>query len=508
MGPDTEGEAGWGHVPSLGRSTLRGARLSLAGFVVSRGLMLAAYVVLARLVSPTDFGHYAAASVITGVGTVFSESGMLSALIRRPDRIDEAANSAFFSLVLSGTLLALGALAVAPLVGWFFNSGSVTALSAALAAALLVQSLTVVPDAILQRRFSFARRVAVDPLSSVAFTAVAILAAVNGAGAWSLVAGAYASLIVSVIVAFAFARFRPRLKLASVAMWRELATFARPVLGSEILSRAATQLDTIMLGRFKGAAALGQYRNGLRIAQQPSDGFVSIGAYVLLPALVRLHGQPERLRAATRRIYRQIAAVALPLSVMFLPLGVPAAVLLLGSTWRPAGHAIVGLCALLVASATMSASSEVFKAVGRPHLLIRMHSVSLTTIAIFVVAAAIPFGLVGVAVAVSASRCVTAAYGLRHAARLTGLHRDDLTRALKGPVAASLVMVLVMFGFAALVNPLDHRVVLAWILTAAEGVLGAIVYMAVLLAVDSERRRSAMKLVAVAQASALSIVAR
>ena len=109
MGSDTEGEAGWGHVPSLGRSTLRGARLSLAGFVLSRGMMLGAYVVLARLVSPTDFGHYAAASVITGVGTVFSESGMLSALIRRPGRIDEAASTAFFSLVISGTLLALGA---------------------------------------------------------------------------------------------------------------------------------------------------------------------------------------------------------------------------------------------------------------------------------------------------------------------------------------------------------------------------------------------------------------
>jgi O-antigen/teichoic acid export membrane protein len=508
MGSDTEGEAGWGHVPSLGRSTLRGARLSLVGFVVSRGLMLAAYVVLARLVSPTDFGHYAAASVITGVGTVFSESGMLSALIRRPDRIDEAASTAFFSLIVSGTLLTLGALAVAPLVGWFFHSGSVTALSAALAAALLVQSLSVVPDAVLQRRFSFARRVAVDPLASVAFCAVAILAAVGGAGAWALVAGAYASLVVSVIAAFAFARFRPRLKLASVAMWRELASFARPVLGSEILSRVATQLDTVMLGRFKGAAALGQYRNGLRVAQQPSDGFVSIGAYVLLPALVRLHEHPERLRAATRRVYRQIAAVALPLSVMFLPLGVPAAVLLLGPRWRPAGHAIVGLCGLLIASATMSASSEVYKAVGRPRLLIRMHTVSLTTIAIFVVAAAIPFGLVGVAVAVSASRCVTAVYGLRQAGRVTGLHRDDLTRALKGPVAASLVMVLAMFGFAALVSPLDHRVVLAWALTVAEAVLGAIVYGIVLLGLDRDRRRSAMNLVAVAHASVLSIVLR
>ena len=248
--------------------------------------------------TPTDFGHYAAASVITGVGTVFSESGMLSALIRRPDRIDEAASTAFFSLIVSGTLLTLGALAVAPLVGCFFHSGKVTALSAALAGALLVQSLSVVPDAVLQRRFSFARRVAVDPLSSVAFSAVA---SPGRRGRRRRLGAGRGRLRVAAGIGHRGAcrspRFRPRLALASVAMWRELASFARPVLGSEILSKVATQLDTVMLGRFKGAAALGQYRNGLRVAQQPSDGFVSIGAYVLLPALVRLARSP---RAAAR----------------------------------------------------------------------------------------------------------------------------------------------------------------------------------------------------------------
>ena len=506
MGQDTEGEKGWGHVPSLGRSTLRGARLALGGFVLSRGLLFVAYVFLARLVSPTEFGRYAAASVITGVGTLFSESGMLSALIRRPDQIDEAASTAFFSLLVSGTLLTLGALAVAPLVGLFFHSGKVTALSAALSGALLVQALSVVPDALLQRRFSFARRVAIDPLSSIAFGVASLLAAASGAGAWALVAGAYASLLVSVIAAWSFAGFRPRLAQASTAMWRELASFARPVLGSEILSKVASQLDTLMLGRFKGAAALGQYRNGLRVAQQPSDGFVSIGAYVLLPALVRLADQPERLRAAVRRIYGLISAAALPLSAMFLPLGTPVAVLLLGSRWRPAGHAIAGLCGLLVATATISATAEVFKAVGRPQLLIRMHSVSLVSIAVLVVGAAIPFGLVGVAVAVSVSRCLTAGYGLTHAGPLTGLHRGDFYKAMRGPALASVVMLLAMFGFAAAVDPLGYGQAVALVLTVAEALVGALAYAIVLLLVDRDRRHSAMRLVALAQASLLSVV--
>lgn len=504
MSRESEQQGGWGEVPSLGATTLRGARLSLGGFVLSRGLLFVVYIVLARYVSPTQFGYYAAASLITGVGSLFSESGMLSALIRRPDRIEEAASTAFYSLLLSGVLLTLGALAISPLLGLFFHSSHVTALSAALSVALLLQALTVVPDALLQRRFSFARRVAIDPLTALAFAVAAFIAAVNGAGAWALVAGAYASLIMSVIAAWAFARFRPRLGQASVQMWRELAAFARPVLGSEILSRVATQLDTVMLGRFKGAAPLGQYRNGLRLAQQPTDGFTSVGAYVLLPALVRIAGHPERLRDATRRLYRQIAAVALPISLALLPLGVPVAVLLLGSRWRPAGHVLAGLCGLLIGAATMSATSEVFKAVDRPQLLVRMHSVSLITMAGFVVAVAVPFGIVGVAIAVSVSRCVTASYALRRAWPLAGLDRRDLTQAILGPAIASVAMILIMFAFAAAVDPLSYAQAPAILLTIAEAAIGAVVYGIVLLLIDRERRRSARKLVALAQASVLS----
>ena len=152
----------------------------------------------------------------------------------------------------------------------------------------------------------------------------------------------------------------------------------------------------------------------------------------------------------------------------------------------------------------MSATSEVFKAVNRPQLLVRMHSVSLVTVAVFVVAAAVPFGIVGVAIAVSLSRCLTAAYALRRAWPLAGLDRRDLMQAILGPAIASVAMILIMFAFAAAVSPLAHAQALAILLTIAEAAIGAIVYGIVLLLIDRERRRSARKLVALAQASVLS----
>jgi PST family polysaccharide transporter len=444
--------------------------------------------VLARLATPTDFGQFAAATVVVGVGNLLGESGMMAALINRRDRIDEAASTAFFALLAGGLLLTLGALALSPLVGLYYHSSRVGLLSAALSASVLVRLLTIVPDSLLQRRMSFARRVAVDPLGSIGFAAVAIVACAGGAGAWGLVAGMYASLVVQVIFAWGFARKRPRWREASRGMWRELSSFGRPVLGSEVLRFIASQLDAITLGKFAGTAALGQYRNGLRLAQQPANAFVDVGAYVLLPVLARMSGQADRLTEAVKRVFGLTAAMALPISVAMIPLGVPIAVLSLGHRWRPAGHVIAGLSFLLVGIASSSVAVEAIKAIGRPQLLVRMSSVYLTLTAVCVTAGAIWFGATGVAIGVSLSACLSAVFNL---AVLTGqldLSRRELLGACAGPAVAAAVMLAAMLPLGSALDPASRSELAGIAATCAEAVVGVIVYLAVLLIVDRPRR--------------------
>ena len=470
---------------------MRGARLAFIGYASSRAITFFTYAALARLVSPSDFGRYAAASVIVGVGGLFAESGMMSALIRRPDRIEEAASSAFFSLLIGGTLLSLAALAVSPAMGLLFSREHVVALTAALAPGMLVRSMMVVPDALLQRRFSFARRVAVDPLGSIAFAVGSIVSCANGAGAWGLVIGFHASQLTQAISGWAFARFRPRRRLASFAMWRELAAFARHVLASEVLSRTATQIDAVMLGRFAGAAPLGQYRNGLRLAQQPSDAVIGVGAYVLLPALARLADHPRRLSSAARNVLRVISTAMIPISLSLLVLGEQAAILLLGRRWSAAGHVIAALFAFVWSASIISVCSEVFKAVNRPQNLVRMHSVSLITLAAFVSLGAITIGAVGVAGAVSLSYALTASYALYLALPSIQLRFRDWFMDAAAPLAAAAAMAGAMFAFSLAVDPLHQPLVGAWALTAAEAVLGAGVYLTALAAIDPGRRDAA-----------------
>lgn len=475
-------------IESLTRTTVRGIGLAGGGYVVSQALNFIAYLILVRLLTPRDFGLYAAGTLITAIGGLFAESGMLAALIKREDRLDEAASTAFASLLVTGIGLTLASLALSPLIGLAFHSGQAGAVTAVLSGWLFVRALTIVPDALLQRRFSFVRRVAVDPLGVVAYAAAAIPLAANGAGVWAMVAGAYASIIVQAVAAWIASGFRPRRRLLSWAMWRELTSFARPLVAGEILRRATMQIDVFVLGRFSGAATLGQYRNGQMLVQQPAGLFGQVVAYVVLPAFARISVVPGRLTAAARRAFWLTSTVVFPMSLACVPLGVPVAVIILGERWRPAGHAIAGLAGVILGGTLLSISGELMKAVAALRLQLKVHAVWIWTVAVTVTVAGLLWGLLGVSIALSASTCLTAAYAIARLADAVKLPRYSFFDGMTRPLIASLVMAGAMFLFDRGVDLLGHGEAIKVLLLLCEIAVGAIVYCAVLAAIDHGRR--------------------
>jgi O-antigen/teichoic acid export membrane protein len=483
--PDERPHAG----QSLAKIAARGAQLSIAGFLLSQGLTFVAYVVLARLLTPAAFGSFTAGSLLIGFGLMFAESGTTAALITRDDRVDEAASTVFYSQAVAGVGLSLLSLACSPLIGLYFHDHLAAEIAAALSGFLFLRALTIVPDALLQRRLSFVRRVIVDPLGSIGFAVVAIVCCALGAGVWGLVAGTYASEVVEVIAAWLMCGFRPRRQLASRAIWREIAAFARPLLFSEILNRLASNVDVLALGRFGSTATLGQYRTGLRYAQQPSSAFVTGGSYVLLPTLSRVADQPRRLASAIGRAYGLAAATAAPVSAATVALGVPIAVLLLGERWRPAGHVIAALWGLLLGGAFASVSAEAMKAARRPDLLFRLHTLNLSVTGILVGIAVVPFGLLGVATAVSLSAVAVGIYSVVLTTRVTEVANSEVRSELVRPIAASIAMLGVMLLFAYQVDLLGHGEFWGIVLALAEVAIGAVVYAVLLAAIDPRRRR-------------------
>ncbi len=466
---------------SLTGTVARGIGLSGMGYVLSQMLTFATYFVLAKLADPADFGHFAAGTVVVGVGTLVGESGMLAALIQRRDNLEEAFNSALLATLAGGVVLSLLALAAAPLVALFFHSHETGVVAAVMSGWMFLRLAAVVPDAMLQRRFSFRRRVIIDPLSTVAFAAGAIPAAAAGLGVWALAIGTYASALVNVIAAWVFAGWRPRPRLASIAMWRELARFGRPLLGAGMIRRVVTEIPVVALGRVSGPSALGQFTYSTRVAAQPLGAVIDVGAYVLQPAFARLSAHDERFRAAVCRSMRWLCVAAFPAGLLLVPLATPAVVLVFGEQWREAGNGAAALGVYCAAVSLDSIASETWKSYGRGDMLARMHTVSLILTAVCVGALVVPFGLLGVTIGMSASAVGVGVYAVRGMSRALGIALVDLVSEIWPPATAATAMAGILFCLEHFVVHAErHGTILGLALLALEVLLGAAIYLAML----------------------------
>jgi O-antigen/teichoic acid export membrane protein len=465
------------HSPTnLTAVVIRGVGLAGAGYLLTQILTLASYVVLARLATPSDFGEIAAGSIVVGIGLIFVESGMRAAIVQRRELHEEATSTAFAATVLAGLVLALVALGAAPLVGMFFRSTRVEHVAAAMAGFVLLRQTMVVPNALLQRNFSFVRRLVLEPAAAAAFGITAIIACAKGLGVWGLVAGAYASVVVEVLLAWTLVRWRPDLRQVSFGMWRELARFGRYVLAATIVERLSAEASTALVGRFVGTPALGQFQYATRVAQRPVRALIDSASYVFFPAFSRIADDEERFRRAFVRTLRWTCVVMFPLSLVLLPLGEPMMVLVFGDRWRPAGHAVMAMFAYAAGRSFLSLGANAAGAAGRPDVLFRMHVVAGTAL-VGAMAALLPFGLVGVAAGLSVGSVVLAAYALVRTAGLLHMPLRRLLDDIWPPLAAAAAMSATVFAVDRVIAHSASREPLAAAgLLAAEIVIGVLVY--------------------------------
>lgn len=469
---DEDGDPG-----NLTGRVIRGVGMAGAGYIAAQALNLAFYVGLARLITPSEFGEYAAASLLVGVGLLVSESGIMSALVQRRGRIEEAASTATVSTFLSGIAFGLVALAASPLIGLFFGSDRIGTIAAVVSGVIFLRTLSAVPDAMLQRRFSFLRRIIIEPISVVAFGIAAIIAASQDLGPWSLVIGQYAASTADVTLSWTLAKWRPKLRLASFGMWRELVAYGRHVLAATIVLRIGEQSDSIWLGRFLGTAPLGQYRYAFRLASTPYWALVAGASYVLFPAFSRIATDPVRFESAFLRSLRWMAFAAFPAAFLLLGVGEPLAVVLFGSIWQAAGVATMAMFAYTAGGSLSSIASEALKAYGRPDLLTRMHGLT-TVLTAGLMGALLPFGLDGVAAALSIGWSISAVYAIWLLSKYAGFSAKAMWNEIWPPAAAGLTMGVVLVPLEQLVFDAASR---PWVqaapLLVAEAAIGSAVFL-------------------------------
>ena len=354
---------------TLGRQAVSGVFWQGTSFLGGKMLVLLATAILARLLSPAQFGVVGLALVFIGIADVVSDAGVAQALIYMPAsrRLTDAA---FICSGAFGLLLAVIGALTAPFVAHLFGSPEVVPLFRALSVALFIGSLASVPEALLIKELQFRRSVLANLSRAATSGVVSVALALWGAGAWSLVIGQLSSVVVYNIVIWWLCDYRLRLATFSPG-WedcRALFGYGLPTAMAMVLSKLAFDVDYIIIGALLTAKALGYYSLAFRIPEMAIINVFFVLATVSFPIYTRASKNKARLAGGYLTSLRLQSTFGLAAAAGIAAAAPMLVATLFGEKWTKSVVPLIAL-ALYAGLRSLSAGAvEVYKALGRPRL--------------------------------------------------------------------------------------------------------------------------------------------
>lgn len=440
---DTPADAG-ARSDGLGRRVARGAGVTLLGQGIRIGMQLGSVVVLARLLTPSDYGLFAIVLVVVGVGEIFRDFGLSTAAIRAPSLTTDQRDTLAWVNAGVGALLTVIVFSGAGLVAAVFGRRELVGMTHVLCLTFLVNGLATQYRADLTRRMRFGRLVAADTIGQAVGLTVAITAAAAlHAGYWALVAQQLTQVTVAFVVLGLGAGWlpgRPR-RSADIRPFLRLGT---SLVGTQLLGYLRVNLDTITLGLRTTPTAVGTYTRAFQLLMTPLAQLRSPTTTVALPVLTRLHEDEGRTDEFLRRAqlmfgYTVVAAMAVAAGG-----AAPLVQLFLGDRWA----GVAPVFALLAVAGSFQTLSYVgywvYLSRGLGSDLFRYTLVSLGIQAVCIVLGS-SFGVVGVAAGYAAATGIEWPLSLWWLSRITPFPVRDLVRG-----AVRILVCAVPAGLAAL----------------------------------------------------------
>ncbi len=313
--------------------TLSGLFWMSSGTAVQFLLRTLVMVILARLLTPEDYGLVGATLIVMNFAQVFSQLGMGPALIQRPHLEERHVRTAFTVFTIAGVLVGgLIASSVSLIAGYFQMDGLMPLLRVA-ALAFPIQGLAAVPTALMKRDLQFRRLAGINIVAFAGGYGLAgISLALLGFGAWALAGAMLARLAINVIVLL-FVRPFPKSPQFERRAFRELMYFGGGVTLADILGYVAHNGDYAVVGRWLGTSALGVYNRAYNLLIIPASHFGAVLDQVLFPSLAKVQNETERLRFAYRYGMSLVALIILPVSVVAILVAPELILALLGPRW-------------------------------------------------------------------------------------------------------------------------------------------------------------------------------
>ena len=433
----TNAGAGDAAAKDLRQSATRGALISVAGQAANLVLRTGSMVIMARLLTPKDFGLVGMATAATGFLNLIKDAGLGVAMVQRPVITDKQSSALFWVNFALGIGFAAVCAALAPAFVAFYGAPGLFWITVVLGFGFIFNGAGSQHRALLQRRMRFGVLALIDIGALIFGLALAIGLAVAGKKYWALVGMAVSLPAAGTVGAWLGTRWLPGWPRRTPEI-KSMIMFGGKVTLSNMIVYVAYNTDKVLLGRFWGAEALGVYGRAYTLSSVANENLFSAIGAVAFPALSRLQNDPVRFRSYFLKGYGLFLSLVMPVTVWCALFANDIILVMLGPKWREAAPIFRWLAPTIMAFGLTHPFSWVMLATGRASRCVAT-ALAVTPLLVLGYAIGLRWGPQGVAMGFSISMAIAVVPVILWAKHGTLISALDVFKAVTRPLLSVVI---------------------------------------------------------------------
>lgn len=318
---------------NLGADTVRGGLTTVVWHIIKFVVALFATAVMARLLSPNDYGLIGMVAVITLYISMFKDMGLSLATVQKAEITDDQISTLFWVNVGLSIAITILTIAISPAIAWLYHEPKLTAISMVTTIGFLLGGLSVQHEALLKRQMRFSALGIIGFTAMVVGYSVGITMGWHGYGYWALVCSQLALIGTNTVLVWVVCRWVPGLPKRNAGV-RPMLSLGRNIAGFAMLNVFGRNMDVLVIGRQLGAQPLGLYAKAYQLINLPTDNTNEPLNTVALPALSRLIETPARYREAYLRMLEKVVLIIMPCVAVIFAASDWIVYLVLGGKWQ------------------------------------------------------------------------------------------------------------------------------------------------------------------------------
>ena len=356
---------------SLKNKTVKGVGWSFIDNLSSSGITFLVGLVLARLLTPSEYGIMAILTIFIAVSNSIVDSGFSNALIRKTDARRVDYNTVFlFNLLVSGLLYVVLFLA-APSISRFFKEPLLVEVMRVIGWVLVINALAIIPRTLFVKEVNFKIQTKISLIASISSGVIGIGMALAGLGVWSLVGQQLSRQLLNTLFLWIYCTWRPAWEF-SMQSFKELFSFGSKLLLSGLLDTVFKEIYSLVIGRCYTSAQLGQYTRASQFNQIFSSNLTTVIQRVSYPVLSSIQDEPERLRDAYRKVIKSTMLISFACMLGLAAVARPLIIILIGEKWLPAVGFLQIICFSGMLYPLHAINLNILQVKGRSDLFLRL----------------------------------------------------------------------------------------------------------------------------------------